>query len=117
MKNVEMQIEMAGPKKDIAIIRVYGFIDSDTSRSVSKFLDDVIKGGHYRIIFDLERTQYISSAGWGIFIGEVRTLRENGGDLKLAGMSPEVEEIFKMLEFFNVLKSFDTGKSAISDYA
>lgn len=117
MKNVEMQIEMMGPKKDIAVIRVYGFIDSDTSRSVSKFLDDVIKGGHYRIIFDLERAQYISSAGWGIFIGEVRTLRENGGDLKLAGMSPEVEEIFKMLEFFNVLKSFDTVKAAINDYS
>ncbi len=116
MRKLQVNVDIVGPKQDIAVLRVEGFIDSDTSRNVSKILEEVIGGDKSKIVFNLEKTEYISSAGWGIFMGEVRSVREKGGDLKLAGMMPEVEEVFKMLEFFNVLTAYESAEAAIQAF-
>jgi anti-sigma B factor antagonist len=56
---------------------------------------------------------YISSAGWGIFIGEIKEIRNHGGDLKLAGMVPDVYEVFQLLEFQSILDAFPTTEEAV----
>ena len=79
-------------------------------------LNDLIKQGSYNIIIDLSNVDYVSSAGWGIFISEIKGIREHGGDLKLVGMIPEVYEVFELLEFHYILKAFDSLKDAIADF-
>lgn len=116
MRKLQVYVDIAGPRQDIAVMRVEGFIDSDTSRNVSKILEEIITKGNNKIVFNLEKTEYISSAGWGIFMGEVRSVREKGGDLKLAGMIPEVEEVYKMLEFFTVLTAYESTEAAIQEF-
>ena len=59
---------------------------------------------------------YISSAGWGIFISEIKEIRENGGDLKLAAMIGDVYEVFELLEFQTILESFDTVEEAVKSF-
>jgi len=60
---------------------------------------------------------YISSAGWGIFISEIKRIRRNGGDIKLAAMSPEVREVFDLLEFGNILKPYESASDALRDFS
>jgi len=59
---------------------------------------------------------YISSAGWGIFISEIKGIRERDGDLKLANMIPDVYEVFELLEFHYILKAYDSIEAAIQDF-
>jgi len=59
---------------------------------------------------------YISSAGWGIFISEIKGIRERGGDLKLVRMIPDVYEVFELLEFHYILKAYDSIEEAIRDF-
>ncbi|MCD4814294.1 STAS domain-containing protein [bacterium] len=113
---VQINIDYEGANLEIAIIRVTGLIDTDTSRSVSRALEDVIAKKQFKVIMDLSRVDYISSAGWGIFIGELKELRRQGGDLKLACLTPEVDDIFKLLEFFNVLSTFDAVEDAVRSF-
>ena len=58
----------------------------------------------------------MSSAGWGVFVGEIKGIRENGGDLKIVQMLPEVNEIFEMLEFNRILSAYDNVEEAIDDF-
>ena len=51
---------------------------------------------------------YISSAGWGIFISHIKDVRDHGGDIKLANMIPNVYEIYELLEFDNVLQAYNS---------
>jgi hypothetical protein len=60
--------------------------------------------------------EYISSAGWGIFISEIREIREHGGDLKLAGMVPDVKEVFDLLEFENILQAYTDSDLAVASF-
>ena len=52
-----------------------------------------------------------------MFISKIRFLRENGGDLLLAGMVPEVQEVFELLEFPQVFSSFATAEDAVRTFS
>ena len=61
-----------------------------------------------RIVVDLADISYVSSGGWGIFVGEVKNLRERGGDIVLSGMTSEVYDVYELLGFADVLRAFKT---------
>ena len=116
MEGIQVSVEKIGPQSDISIIRVGGYIDTTTSSELERALDSLLKAGIVKVIIDLGSVDYISSAGWGIFISEIKGIRERGGDLKLARMIPDVYEVFELLEFNYILKAFDTVEDAVRDF-
>ncbi|MCK5406044.1 MAG: anti-sigma factor antagonist, partial [Candidatus Krumholzibacteria bacterium] len=88
----------------VATIQVNGHLDSVTSTSLEQLLERLISEGKVKFIVDLGDVTYISSGGWGIFTGEVRQLRESGGDVVLVNMPPEVYDVYELLGFNEVLK-------------
>ncbi len=100
-------------KGNVSVVKVTGFIDSDNSSALEKELTALVKAKSYRIIIDLHGVDYVSSAGWGIFISYVQELRKNKGDIKFSNMRPEVREIFELLDFANILEYHVSVDSAI----
>lgn len=117
MEGIQVSVEKVGPESDISIIRVGGYIDTTTSSELERALDSLLKAGVYRVVIDLGNVDYISSAGWGIFISEIKGMRERDGDLKLARMIPDVYEVFELLEFHYILKAFDSIEEAIASFS
>ena len=115
MENISISLREA-PGSDISQIRVDGVIDTLTSGELEEVIDSLVKRGRTRIIIDLAGVDYISSAGWGIFISHIRDIRAKHGDIKLAGMIPDVYEIYELLEFDNVLKSYANIDSASGEF-
>ncbi len=116
MEGIQVSTEIAGSHNQISIIKVGGYIDTTTSSELERALDSLLKQGRFFIIVDLGNVDYISSAGWGIFISEIKSIRENGGDLKLVRMVPDVYEIFELLEFHHILDVYDTVDEAINKF-
>jgi anti-sigma B factor antagonist len=116
MEGIQVSAEVAGSRNHISIIKVGGYIDTTTSSELERALDSLLKQGRFFIIVDLGNVDYISSAGWGIFISEIKSIRENGGDLKLVRMVPDVYEIFELLEFHHILDVYDSIDEAINKF-
>jgi len=116
MEGMQLSVEKAGYRNSISIIKVGGYIDTTTSSELEHALNTLLKAGSYNIIIDLGNVDYVSSAGWGIFISEIKGIREKGGDLKLVRMIPEVYEVFELLEFHFILKAFETIDEAVKDF-
>jgi len=116
MEGIQVSVEKTGTNSDISIIRVGGYIDTTTSSELERALDSLLKAGIVRVIIDLGNVDYISSAGWGIFISEIKGIRERNGDLKLVKMIPDVYEVFELLEFHYILKAFDSIDEAVVDF-
>lgn len=116
MEGIQVSVEKTGVNNNIAVIKVGGYIDTTTSAELEHALDDLLRNGVYDIVIDLGNVDYISSAGWGIFISEIKGIREKGGDLKLVRMIPDVYEVFELLEFHYILKAFDSLEDAIADF-
>ncbi|HEX5132813.1 MAG TPA: anti-sigma factor antagonist [Candidatus Krumholzibacteria bacterium] len=102
----------ASSSDGITEIRLNGHLDSASSAGVERRLRDLIASGAVRIIVDLADVSYVSSGGWGIFVGEVRGLRERGGDIVLTGMTPEVYDVYELLGFADVLRAFPSVAEA-----
>ena len=103
-------------QKEVSEIRVDGVIDTLTSSELEEVIDSLIKRSRYKLVIDLAGVEYISSAGWGIFISHIKDVRDNDGDIKLANMVPDVYEIYELLEFDNVLKSYQSVDDAASEF-
>jgi len=116
MEGIQLSVEKAGKNNSVSIIKVGGYIDTTTSSELEHALSSLLKAGSHNIIIDLGNVDYVSSAGWGIFISEIKGIREKGGDLKLVRMIPEVYEVFELLEFHYILKAFDSIEDAIRDF-
>ncbi|MCB0281802.1 MAG: STAS domain-containing protein [Calditrichae bacterium] len=116
MEGIQVSTEVAGSRNHISIIKVGGYIDTTTSSELERALDSLLKQGRFYIVVDLGNVDYISSAGWGIFISEIKSIRENGGDLKLVRMVPDVYEIFELLEFHHILDVYDKVEEAVNKF-
>ncbi|MCB0833228.1 MAG: STAS domain-containing protein [Bacteroidetes bacterium] len=116
MEGIQTTIKYTGPNDSIGVIKVGGYIDTTTSSELERSLSSLLKKNQYRIIVDLGDVDYISSAGWGIFISEIKGIKENSGDLKLVRMIPEVYEVFELLEFHYILKAYDTIDDAVDAF-
>lgn len=96
----------------ITEMRLSGHLDSGSSGSLEKKLHDLIVAGATKIIVDLTDISYVSSGGWGIFVGEVKSLRDRGGDIALCGMTSEVYDVYELLGFADVLRAFKSISDA-----
>ncbi|HUV30217.1 MAG TPA: STAS domain-containing protein [Acidobacteriota bacterium] len=116
MDGISISLLEDGGNRDVSAVRVDGVIDTLTASELEEVIDSLLKRSRYKIVIDLAGVDYISSAGWGIFISHIRDVRANGGDIILADMNPDVYEIFELLEFDNVLKVFGSTDAAIDSF-
>ncbi|MFH2049695.1 MAG: STAS domain-containing protein [bacterium] len=115
MENIS--ISLSESERDrVSEVRIDGVIDTTTASELEEVIESLLKRQRYMIILDLAGVDYISSAGWGIFISRIKDVRNNRGDIKLANMIPNVYEIYELLEFDKVLKSYTTVDKAHNDF-
>jgi anti-sigma B factor antagonist len=101
---------------DVVVLVLAGLVDSGTSQLMEDKFNDLISRGNVKIVADLEKVDYISSAGWGIFVGEIKGVRRQNGDIKLAGMRPDVREVFDLLEFNALLTPYNNRDNALAAF-
>lgn len=116
MSDIKISLDSSGPTGKVSVVRVDGVIDTITAPELEKVMNSILEQKKFNIVVDLGGVDYISSAGWGIFISNIREIRQNSGDIKLARMIPNVYEIFELLEFDSILKAFETVEKAKSDF-
>ena len=112
VNGIVVSVAAAKRPEEISVIKVSGYLDTTTARELEAALNSLLSKNCYRIVLDLSGVTYISSAGWGIFIGEIKEIRNHGGDLKLASMVGDVHEVFQLLEFQSILEAYPSTQEA-----
>jgi len=113
---LRISVATAGPTREVSIVRVDGVVDTMTAGELDRVISSLVGRGRFRLVVDLAGVEYISSAGWGIFISYLREIREHGGDVKLARMTPDVREIYELLEFDGLLPAYERVEAAESEF-
>lgn len=79
-----------GVEHDIALVPIEGDVSVRTAPYLRRMLMSLMEGGTRRIVLNMAEVPYVDSAGLGVIIGCVRTMRERGGLLSLVNVSPNV---------------------------
>lgn len=83
-------------EKDYQLIEVEGEIDASSSIELDNALKQAA-GDYDKILIDLHKLEYISSAGLGVFISYLEDLKQNNIKLIIFGLQEKVKEVFEIL--------------------
>ena len=100
-------------ESEIHLIRLKGIFDASTVNEFEKVVSYLLTRNFFCMVVDLSAVEFISSAGWGAFTAELRRVRENDGDIKLAGMSADLFDVFLLLELDRFINAYETADEAI----
>jgi anti-sigma B factor antagonist len=103
-------------RNGVAVIRVRGFLDAHTFEKLEEAIREVYDAGCYKLVVDLAKVDYISSAGAGVFIGARSESQENGGDVVLLKPTEGVREVFELLGLTQIFKVAEDEASAVATF-
>ncbi|HDH57995.1 MAG TPA: anti-sigma factor antagonist [Bacteroidetes bacterium] len=75
-----------------------------------------IANGHKRFVFDLGGVDWMNSSGLGILIGGLTTIKNAGGDLKLANVTDKIKSLFMITKLVTIFDSYETVEEALKSY-
>jgi len=100
----------------VSIIDVKGYLDAHTAPELENVFNRLIDQKQYQVVVNFDDLKYISSAGLGVFMAYVETMRENQGDIKFSNMKENVYNIFDLLGFPILYEFFKEENEAINKY-
>ena len=74
-----------------------GYIDSSNAPDFRRVVESVLSRGASHLVCDLERIDYLGSAGAGIFIESIGKVQAAGGQMSLLNPSDKVMDVFMLL--------------------
>ena len=100
----------------VSVLNVKGFLDAHTAPELENAFNGLIDEKKFKVVVNFSDLKYISSAGLGVFMAYVETMRENGGDIKFCGLKEDVYNIFDLLGFPLLYEFYKEENSAIEKY-
>lgn len=88
---------------NIALVPVEGDVDVTTVPCLRRMVDSLIAGGCRRIVLNMADVSHIDSAGVGLLLGEVRTVRSLGGLLSIVNASPRVMHTLRICRLVDLM--------------
>ena len=95
-------------------LRIEGSLDWSNFSKVEVALEEIFGRGVYRIVVNLRDARYISSAGFGCFIGSLDTALKNNGDIIFAATPPEIQDVFNILGLSKILRFAENADAALA---
>ncbi len=77
-------------------------------------LHEMIEAGKKKVVIDLAKVDWMNSTGLGILISSYTTLRNNGGELKLANVTEKIQSLLTITKLVTVFDSYDSVQEAVS---
>jgi anti-sigma B factor antagonist len=101
----------------VNVIELKGYLDAHTAPELETEFNRLINDNNFKIVVNFTDLKYISSAGLGVFMAYVETMRENSGDIKFSNLKEDVFNIFDLLGFPVLYEFFNDEKEAIDKYS
>jgi anti-anti-sigma factor len=95
-------------------LRLEGSLDWSNFGRVDAAIQEIFGRNCYRIVVNLAEATYISSAGFGCFIGSLDTAMKNNGDIIFAATPAKIQDVFNILGLSKILRFADSTPAAIA---
>jgi anti-sigma B factor antagonist len=80
--------------------------------AINRFLDQ----NSLKLVINLSSVERVNSSGLGILIKALTTFKTNGGELKLAHVNANLENLLAITKLDSILESYDTEDAAVRSF-
>ena len=79
-------------------------------------LHELKESGKKNVVVDLSRVKFMNSSGLGMLISGMTTMRNSGGDLRLANAADRIQSLLIITKLITVFKHYDSVDEAAKSY-
>jgi anti-anti-sigma factor len=115
MEGTTVEIETR-QSRDILIVDMAGRLDSSTSGTSYDKMVGIAKSGAKRIILNLDKLEFVTSAGLRVILTMAKLLQSVRGEMKICNTRAPVREVLESSGFNSLIRIFDDEKSAIQSW-
>ncbi len=111
-----MEVSIA-ERQNAVVVTITGSVDSLCADELGAAFAQPIAQRRVRLVADLSRVNYTSSAGLRVLLGALKDSRRHGGDLRLAALQPQVERVLALAGFTAIVQVFADVDAAVASFA
>ena len=100
---------------DTTVVRFEGDLDTNTSQAAQDKLNTLIDEGKTRLLVNLRKVGFVSSAGLRILLATAKRLTGDDSSLKISDLNETVLEVFEISGFVTILSVYKTEEEALQD--
>ena len=100
-------------KSGYKILAFTGNLDTGTSPLAQEKINSCIDNGDLKLLFNFERTNYMSSSGLRVLLTTAKKLRGKG-ELRISNLNSVIEEVFDVSGFNAILNVYETQEQALN---
>jgi len=101
---------------DVKVVQIEGEMDTGSSPEAQQQLDQLREQGVKKILLDLAKLEFISSAGLRVLLATAQEIKAAGGELRVCNPNETVKEVFDISGFSTLLMCFDNEAKAMAGF-
>ena len=103
--------------RDVAVVALEGRIPGEAEKKqVQQVLDGLLSGGTRKVIVDLQKCEWMASAGIGALIGAHQAYQDVGAQISLAGLTARIKELIVIARLTQVFDIHDSVEEALTAF-
>ncbi len=104
------------PKIKVYQMNLEGEIDAAKMAEINRVIGQLVKGEMYGLILNFEAVEHVHFTVLPSLVEEKKRLQSFGGDIKLAGLSEYIKNIFRTTGVLEEFQVFDTAQLAAKSF-
>ena len=100
----------------VTVVKVEGQLIVGNRQELKELVFAALDKGDRRILIDFSQTGYIDSSGLGVLVSLSKKIREQGGDLRLAGLNEDLQTLFELTKLDTLFAIARTPEEALSAF-
>ena len=103
-------------KRGVVVVGVDGQLLVGNRQELKQRVLDAVDGGSRKFVVDFTRTGYIDSSGLGVLVSLSKKIREQGGELRLAGLNEDLQTLFELTKLDTLFSITKTPEEALGAF-
>ena len=111
-----MSFSVKKDKSGVVVVGVDGQLIVGNRQDLKQKVLDAIESGARGFVIDFTRTGYIDSSGLGVLVSLSKKIREQGGELRLAGLNEDLQTLFELTKLDTLFAITRTADEALAAF-
>ncbi|MGH7568899.1 MAG: STAS domain-containing protein [Gemmatimonadales bacterium] len=111
-----MSFSLKKDPRGVVVVGVEGQLIVGNRQELKQRVLDSLDGGARKFVIDFSRTGYIDSSGLGVLVSLSKKIREQGGDLRLAGLNDDLQTLFELTKLDTLFAITKTSEEALAAF-
>ena len=98
------------------VIDMTGRLDTSTSGDAYDEMVRIAKSGVSKVVLNLDKTEYVNSAGLRVILTAAKLLKSSNGEMKICHANGVVKEVLETSGFDHIIDIYDHENDAIEAF-